>query len=144
MADDMEIDEQESGRNPLRDHIKRLEAENAELKAKESEAAAAKRELAFVKAGVDPTSPAAKYFVKAYDGDLTPDAIKAAAVEAMIIKDTKSNEQVSEQAAWGRSTQVAAGAGSEPPVDWLARINSAKNEQELTAILSQYQQSSNP
>ena len=42
---------------------------------------AAQRELAFLKAGVDAGSPIGKMFVKAYDGDLTAEAIKAAATE---------------------------------------------------------------
>ncbi len=47
-----------------------------------SEAEAAKRELAFVKAGIDPDDPKAGYFVRGYQGDVEPSAIKAAAIEA--------------------------------------------------------------
>jgi hypothetical protein len=42
----------------------------------------AKREAAFLRAGIDVEDPKTKYFVKGYDGELTRDAIRAAAIEA--------------------------------------------------------------
>ena len=75
---DSDFDEEQEGRNPLRDRMKQLEAENAELKAQADAASSAARELAFVKAGIDPELPISKYFLKAYDGELTADAIREA------------------------------------------------------------------
>ena len=46
------------------------------------EAADAKRSLAFMQAGVDPADKRLSYFAKAYDGEMTADAIRNAAVEA--------------------------------------------------------------
>ena len=67
---DSELDhDEETGRNPLRDRMKQLESENAELKARAEEASAAARELAFVKAGVDPNLPIAKYFMRVTTGN---------------------------------------------------------------------------
>lgn len=43
------------------------------------------RENAFLKAKIDPEDPKAKWFVKGYDGDLAPEAIRKAALEAAII-----------------------------------------------------------
>ena len=57
-------------------------AENATLKA---ERAASQRDAAFREAGVDPADPKAKYFVKAYDGELSAEAIKAEAVAAGLV-----------------------------------------------------------
>lgn len=42
----------------------------------------AERKLAFLEAGVNTADPKMAYFVKGYDGDLKPESIKAAAVEA--------------------------------------------------------------
>lgn len=69
----------------LREHIKKLEQD---AKAAREKAAGAERlpelerELAFRRAGIDPEDPKAKWLVKGYDGELSPDAIKAAAAEA--------------------------------------------------------------
>lgn len=55
---------------------RRAEKRAKDLDAELLEANAAKRELAFLKAGVDTDTPLGKVFVKAYDGELTADAIK--------------------------------------------------------------------
>lgn len=137
MDSDIEFDEQETGRNPLRERMKQLESENAALKAEAEAAAQVRRELAFAKAGIDPSAPAAKYFVKAYDGELTVEAIKAAAIEANVFSDQSSSVQTDAKA-WDRTTEAASGvtAGDEP-VDYLAKIASAENEAELEKWLSE-------
>lgn len=43
------------------------------------------RENAFLKAKIDPEDPKAKWFVKGYDGDLSTEAIRKAALEAAVI-----------------------------------------------------------
>lgn len=48
----------------------------------QAEAQAAKREAAFLRAGINPDDARLSYFVKGYDGDLTADAITKAAVDA--------------------------------------------------------------
>lgn len=50
------------------------------------EAEQLRRENAFLKAGIDPESPRAKYFVKGYDGELTAEAIKSEAEAAGIFE----------------------------------------------------------
>jgi hypothetical protein len=85
-----QIEESET-RNPVRARMKQLEKETADLRKQVAEAETAKRELAFVKAGLDPLQPMTKYFVKAYDGDLTPDAIRQAAVEAQLISPPRTS-----------------------------------------------------
>ena len=69
-------------RNPLRARIKDLESEIKSLRQVAAEAEQTKREAVMLKAGVNPDDPASRYFVKAYDGELSVDAIKQAAVEA--------------------------------------------------------------
>lgn len=70
MSDDTTTHDDE----PQTSGIKALR-EKAEQDAREL--AAARRELALVKAGVDVESPLGKMFAKAYDGDLDPEVIRA-------------------------------------------------------------------
>jgi hypothetical protein len=67
---DSEFDDQtetEPTQNPVRARMKQLEKEARELRKQVAEFSATQRELAFVKAGIDPASPQAKYFVKRHD-----------------------------------------------------------------------------
>ena len=132
-----QIEESET-RNPVRARMKQLEKETADLRKQVAEAEVAKRELAFVKAGLDPLQPMTKYFVKAYDGDLTPDAIRQAAVEAQLISPPQNQPSADEMQAWQRTNRVAAGSQtSQPPVDWTRRLNEATSPREVEQILSE-------
>lgn len=127
----------ESKPNPVRQRMKQLEREAEELRKRIAEADEAKRELAFVKAGIDPTSPMAKYFVKGYDGELTPEAIKQAAMEAQLISPPTTVVNT-EADAWQRTNSVAAGSQTaQPPVDWARRLNEASSPEEVEAILAE-------
>jgi hypothetical protein len=142
-SEDYFDDEQTTeGRNPLRKHIKQLEQEVAELRKERAEAAIAKRELAFAKSGIPMDTPIAKYFVKGYDGDLEPDAIRQAALEAGLMQ-APPDTSADEAAAWKRTQQVAAGSNiSEPPVDFITRINQARTQAEVEQILLEAAQAS--
>lgn len=132
-----QIEESET-RNPVRARMKQLEKETAELRKQVAEAETAKRELAFVKAGIDPLQPMTKYFVKAYDGDLNPEAIRQAAVEAQLISPPQNQPSADEMQAWQRTNKVAAGSQtSQPPVDWARRLNEATSPREVEQILSE-------
>jgi hypothetical protein len=124
------------GRNPVRARMRELEAE---LKRKEqllAEAEVARRELAFVKAGVNPDNPMSKYFMKGYDGELDVEAIRSAATEANVIQ--SNNPNADEQRAWSRVTQASnASDPSEPPVDYEDRIRSARSADEVFQLLAQ-------
>ena len=139
---DEETGQQTTGKNPLRQHLKELEKEVQELRQLKMEAENAKRELAFAKAGVPMGSPMAKYFVKGYDGELTPEAIRSAAAEAGLVAAANPNPLKEEAEAWSRSNQVAAGVNlSDEPVDWAARIAAATSEKEVMEILDRAQAS---
>lgn len=61
---------------------KQLEASTAqEVADAKAETAGAQRENAFLKAGIDPENPKQRYFYKAYEGDMTVEAIRAAAIK---------------------------------------------------------------
>ena len=78
-----------------------------------------------------------KYFMKGYDGELTAEAIREAAVEAQLIRDAQAEQVQAEAQTWNRSTQMAADSSNEPPVDWGQRISNAKNAQEVEALLAE-------
>ncbi len=83
----------------LRDAAKRSDGYKAE-------AEAAKRELAFVKAGIDTDNKALSYFAKAYDGELDSGAIKAAAIEAGFLQAQADPGQQQAQAGQQAITNV--------------------------------------
>jgi hypothetical protein len=132
-----EAQDQATRKDPVRARMRELEQQVKAFEAKAKEAEAATRELAFVKAGVDPDSAAAKYFVKGYDGELTPEAIRAAAEEASLIPSQKK-EVAAEQQAWNRVAQASrAGETSDAPVDYVQRFNNAKSAEEVMALMAQ-------
>ena len=94
----------------------------------EQEAAQAKRELAFYKAGISPDDKAASYFIKGYEGDLSVEAIRAAAEDAGFLRAATGGDEVDQAPveASGRIDDAATGA---VPVDTnLEDIVAAFNE----------------
>ena len=132
-----EVEDQATRKDPVRAQLRKVEQQLQVAEAKAKEAEAAQRELAFVKAGVNPDSAAAKYFVKGYDGELTPEAIRAAAEEANLVSSEKK-EVAGEQQAWNRVAQASrAGETSEAPVDYVQRFNNTKSADEVMALIAQ-------
>jgi hypothetical protein len=78
-------------------------------KAAERERDDARKEAAFLRAGIDPESKGiASYFVKAYDGDLDPAKIRAAATEAGILQPPPPSPQdTADQQTLAASQRVA-------------------------------------
>lgn len=133
--------EETNTRNPVRARMKELEKEAAELRKKIADAESAQRELAFVKAGIDPNSPMSKYFMKGYDGELSPDAIRQAAVEAQLISPPEATPTQVEAAGWQKIAKIAAGSQTaQPPVDWNQRLLNAESPKEVEAILAEARQ----
>lgn len=133
--------EETNTRNPVRARMKELEKEAAELRKQIAEAETARRELAFVKAGIDPNSPMSKYFMKGYDGELDPEAIRQAAVEAQLISPPEATPTQVEAAGWQKIAKIAAGSQTaQPPVDWNQRLANAESPREVEAILAEARQ----
>lgn len=105
---------------PDNEVISTLRAQAKEGKQARAEAEAAKRELAFVRAGIDPDDPRQKYFVEGYKGDLTSDAIKSEATAAGFLGQVDTSEPQgmteAERQAFAATSQAAA-AGNPPPVE---------------------------
>jgi ribosomal protein L12E/L44/L45/RPP1/RPP2 len=132
----------ETPKDPVRARMRQLEKE---LKANQqalTEAEALKREYAFVKAGIPMDNPMAKYFVKGYEGEITPEAIRTAAEEARLIQAAADNAATKSEAdAWNRLSRAQrAGETSEPVADWNSKLNQARNQEEVMQILAQARQ----
>ena len=124
----------------------RRELEN---RAKEAEQQAAsyaseldsyKRRDTFRSAGIDPDDARAKYFVKAYDGEMDPDAIRSEAEAAGFLGSdapAPSPTPYMQDALDAEQRIANAGEGGDPvsQADLNARIAATKNPQELRALM---------
>jgi multidrug efflux pump subunit AcrA (membrane-fusion protein) len=132
--DTNEIDEQEDasprGLRRAANKSKKLEQELNELR----------RELAFARAGLPLDDPKMKYFIKGYDGELSAESVRQAALEAGFLasQDQGPDPQL-EQAAAAQSRVMSASAGaimedaSEEAA--LARLEMAMEEGGVEAML---------
>lgn len=126
-----EIEETEEPRG-LR---KQIEEQAAKAKDAEARAAAAERELAFAKAGLPLNDPKMGYFVKGYDGDLTPEAIKTAAEAAGFIGEPEPSIPPEELAQHQQAANLSAGGGSEPA--WTGALHdNPQYQQEMAQAMT--------
>lgn len=110
---------------------KQIEEQAAKAREAEARAAAAERELAFAKAGLPLSDPKMGYFVKGYDGDLTPEAIKAAAEAAGFLAPPAPEVPAEELAQHQQAATLAATGTISTPDE------SAQYQAELAAAASQ-------
>jgi hypothetical protein len=133
--------QEQTGKNPVRARMRELESEVKTLREKAAEAEKLQKELAFSKAGIPMDAPMAKYFIKGYEGEFTPEAIRKAAEEANLLQAQTPTAPIPEQQAWSRMQKAStAGETSEPVVDWNQRINQAKSADEVMQLLAQARQ----
>ncbi len=98
--------------------FKNLRAKAKKADQYERELATLKRENAFIKAGVPMDDPKMGYFVKGYEGDLEPDKIRSAAIEAgFMAAPVQEADPAVEQAQQGQQRVMAASSGTEPVND---------------------------
>lgn len=81
------------------------------------------RENAFLRAGVDPDDSKLGYFYRGYDGELSVDAIRAAAVEAGFVAPPQADPAVQEHQQ-GQQAVDAANAGTESVYDPQGAVHS--------------------
>lgn len=132
-------DTTDGGKNPVRERMRQLEDEVKNLRTQAQEAELAKRELAFIKTGIDVTSPTGKLFAKAYDGPAEPDKIREAAEEYGLVQpQSPVTADPTEQQAWSISAAShTTGARSEGMTsDLMDKIRSANSPQELEALMN--------
>lgn len=125
-----------------RSHIRDLEAKAKRATDLEAELEQTRREAAFAKAlGNDAEHPGAKYFVKGYDGELNPEAIRAAAAEAGFLRSTPPPAPAPGQPApdpMERIVNASSGADAPPPTSFEEAISQAKDQNEVLRITEQY------
>jgi len=80
MSDEQNTTEQEP------EHIKALRDKAKAADGLASEKSQLERKVAILEAGVNTTSPVGAMFLKSYEGELTPEAIKAAAAEVGLVE----------------------------------------------------------
>jgi hypothetical protein len=98
--------------------FKNLRAKAKRADALERENTQMKRELAFTKAGIPMDDPKVGYFVKGYDGELDPSAIRSAAEEAGFIQAPVQQEDPAvQQAQRGQQRVMQAASGAETQFD---------------------------
>jgi len=118
-----------------------LEKDAKAGKAAAAERDAARRELAFLKAGIDLETPTGKLFAKAYDGANDVDAVKAAATEYGVINVTPTAPDVdpdiaTEIAAMDKVSGMGAGAQSTSEESMaLSRVATAESQEDVMAVI---------
>jgi len=137
--EDFTEQESSNGGNPVRQRMKQLEKDLREAEKQLAASAEVQKKLAFVEAGIPLDSPMSKYFIKGYDGELTPEAIREAAQEAQLIAPIQQVADTDKQA-WRETNKIAAGSEVSPaPPGWIQRIEAANSEQEIMSIFAEAQ-----
>lgn len=113
--DDDDMPDPDSSIRQLRAKAKQADVEKERASEAERKLAALQRENAFMKAGIDLTDARAAYFVKGYDGDLDPAAIRAEAESAGFLAAPEPVVAPDEASAWDRTASASAGAVPNPP-----------------------------
>lgn len=98
----------------------------------------AKREVAFLRAGIDPDDKRMSYFVKGYDGELDASAIRAAAVDAGFIQLDQAPDPAQQAAAQSQQRVAQASDGTVPQYDGqggITALEQAYSEGGVSAVL---------
>ena len=110
IEDDIETDEIEDSSDESPRGLRRAANKSKKL---ESELAAMRRELAFTKAGINPDDPKMRYFVRGYDGEMSAEAVRQAALEAgFLASQASQDDRVQQQAAASQNRVMHAAAGA--------------------------------
>ncbi len=111
-----------------------------------NELAKMKREAAFMRAGIDPTDQRLSYFVKGYEGETTPDAIRAEAIKAGFLQPEGAQDQgdPADIEAQNRVQVAAGGLGADQPDLASAALDAAFKEGGQEGLISYLQQQGVP
>lgn len=94
------------------------------------------RELAFSRAKLDLDDPKLKYFIKGYEGDLTPEAIRTQA-EADGFLQPKQSDSREDVKAQQRITRASSGASETPNPELGDLIRQAQTPDEIMKLMVQ-------
>lgn len=134
MADEYDDDDEQGARLTIED-LRALRKAAKERDQLAAQLAAHERDLAFARAKLDMDDPKVKYFVKGYEGEMTPEAIRAQAEADGFFRDVQvtNGEQQSQQ----RIVNASSGAGETPPTDLQDLIRNAESADEVMKIMTQ-------
>lgn len=128
----------ESTPKPLRDAYA---AAQRDLEAARAEIATGKREAAFKDAGLK-DDPTVELFKRSYEGDLTPEAIRLAAVPYGLAAEAVVDTAAADQALLEATRRVQAGTSTTTPTqgdDAMAALDRAGNNPEaIKAVIAKY------
>ncbi len=137
--EDDDLDDQSPAIRQLRKDLRRTKRDARDARKLADEGDQARRELAFLRAGVDPADPKAKYFAKGYDGALDPTLIRQEAEAAGILEPPKPSAEV---AAHDAANAVSAGAtGGEEgdrQAEYLAAMSKAQTQNDVIAVMRMF------
>lgn len=142
--DDLTDDDDQQGPKGLRKHAKELEAKLAAAEAKAAQADLLAKKVAMAEAGIDLSKPMAKYFVNGYDGELSADAIKAAATEAGVLGSPAppvADPRIVEEA---RTIENVANAATGAPIgdmrndEYEAKLAQTQTVEQALAVMREY------
>lgn len=132
-------------KNPARENQRRMERELKDSKAAlktaneaKSEGEAAKKELAFLKAGVDTSKGTGKLLAMSYSGELTMEAIKAQAEEYGLIPTSQTSEVSQEIAAIDRVSAASVGSTGFVPPSGESEMRAAKTPDEVIRLAQKF------
>lgn len=136
MADEYEYeddDDQDGGQ----DHLKELRRKAKSADKLQQMLDAKDRELAFARAKLDLDDPKLKYFIKGYEGELTPEAIREQAISDGFLPAPEPKHSSDEMQGQQRIAAASSGAGETPKEDLNALIAQANSPEEVMKLVTQ-------
>lgn len=112
IEDEIDSDEMETESVVDTGDIKSLRRAASGKKKLEQELADLRRELAFTKAGINPDDPKMRYFVRGYDGEMTAEAVRQAALEAGFLATQSAPDPALQQTAAAQQRVALAAEGA--------------------------------
>ena len=138
MSEDDELNDDEVLNPHIREELKQARADRKARAELEKELAETRRDSAFDKAGI-PEGGMGALFRKAYDGDLTKEAIVAQATEFGVLQQQATGMEAELAALKAVHDASAAGGATEQEevgAKFMREIDAAKSPEELTAIIA--------
>jgi len=136
--DEVEIEERQPLDPNIRKQLREAEKARKELESVRNELETQKREVQFSKAGI-PDSGLGQLFRKAYDGEASQEAIRAAAQEYGIIQASEETSSDDSELAALRRAQGATigttGAMPDPQQEYLNALAEAKTPEDVMRIV---------
>lgn len=131
--EDDDDQDQDTGAN---NGLKELRRKAREADRLQAQLAARDKELAFARAKLDLDDPKLKYFIKGYEGDLTPEAIREQAIADGFLPKPEPSTPPGEMTAQQRIAAASSGAGETPTPDLNDLIRQANSPEEVMQLVA--------